>query len=214
MAYEFTRSLVHPTLGTIATVLIWGFDELAGYDLRSGEVLWRCPIAADGDLVASVVSEQEHIYCAGPRETVAVHMPPSADSQPSMAWRVKVAGSNCSSPVLSRGMLFMVSDGGKAACLDARCGRVLWSRRLPGEYYASPIAMGDLVYFCNSAGFMTAVAAEGSYREVANLDLGEPVYASFAPFGNRVIAWTVGRLVCVGDSGAPPQTPDPVAGGR
>jgi outer membrane protein assembly factor BamB len=39
------------------------------------------------------------------------------------------------------GRLYMVNNGGVVTCLDARNGKRLWSERLGGEYWASPVVV-------------------------------------------------------------------------
>ncbi|MGA2616484.1 MAG: PQQ-binding-like beta-propeller repeat protein [Thermoguttaceae bacterium] len=179
-------------------VLVWGFDDLVAYDLVTGKPLWSLPIASEGDMVASIVSDDACVYLAGPRETVAVRLPDADNVDPVALWKTRVRGSNCSSPVLSGGLLLMVSDDGIASCLNTKSGQTLWRHRLPGKYYSSPIAIGNLVYFCNSEGVTTVVAAGDQYQEVARNELGEDVYASFAPLADRIIARTTKHLVCLG----------------
>jgi outer membrane protein assembly factor BamB len=107
-------------------------------------------------------------------------------------------------------MLFGVSDGGMASCLDARSGRVLWRERLEGDYRASVAATGDRVYFLNTTGLTTVVACADAFREIARNDLGgEETCASMAGADGRWFLRTTDHLYCIGGTGS---MPAPVGG--
>jgi len=186
------------------TLLVWGFDGLAGYDLEDGRFLWCYPIGnGGGDMVASPTADGERVYCAGTRETIALALSRLGSGDDPIVWRTKTPGTNCASPVVHRGMLFLVSDNGIASCLDARTGERLWRARLRGEYYASPVAFGDAVLFCNAAGATTVVAAERSFREIRTNDLQDQTLATCAPVNGHLLMRTSGRLYCLQSEASP-----------
>ncbi len=184
------------------TVLVWGFTGLSGYELHSGEELWFHPIdGVRGDMVASIVVDQEHIYCLGPAEATALKISDLGSSKDPVAWKARFPGVNCASPVMCRGKLFAVSDHGAASCLDARSGRQLWRRRLQGEYYASLVAAAGVVYFCNHEGKTTVVEAGDQFRLLAENDVGEGTFASIVPREDALLLRTEGRLLRVAAGG-------------
>ncbi|MHC4696115.1 MAG: outer membrane protein assembly factor BamB family protein, partial [Planctomycetota bacterium] len=199
-----------PVLATVAgrkALLYWDLEGLTAYAPRTGAELWSCPIGAGlGDHVASPVYDDERIYLVGIREATALRLadlPTAKNTEEAVAWRMRVTGANCSSPVLSQGLLFMVTDNGVGSCLDARTGETLWRQRFVGQHYASPVIVGKYVYFTNLDGVTTVVAAEPQYHLVAQADLGERMYASFALLDDCLIARTLEHVVCItGSSGA------------
>ena len=63
--------------------------------------------------------------------------------------------------------------------------------------FAAVVASPDAVYFTNSDGLTTVVAAEPSYREIGTNDLGEPTMASMAAAGGDLYIRTAAYLYAV-----------------
>jgi len=148
--------------------------------------------------VASLVSDDKCLYLAGPRKTMALAMDKLATDDSPVVWEQKTSdGAQCPSPVVKDGLLFAISDVGTAYCLDAKTGEALWRERLRKQHYASPITIGDRVYFCNTSGLTIVVACDREYRKIAENDLGELTYASFAPVDGRLFIRTAESLYCV-----------------
>ena len=89
-----------------------------------------------------------------------------------------------------------MSAAGVASCIDANTGELHWRARLAGEYYASPVAMAGKVYFTNSFGITTVVAADSSYRVLAANDVGEPVTTTMAAVDGNLSS--EGTRTCTG----------------
>jgi outer membrane protein assembly factor BamB len=180
------------------TVVIWGHSSLAGYDLHSGEQRWSYAVKdAGGDMVSSLVADGGALYAAGPLWTFAADLSKLGSAQDPVLWTARGRGPNCASPVLCGGMLFSVSQGGVARCINASTGKFLWCQRLEGNYYASPVAIGDRVYFFSLDGRATVVAAKGEFHVLAQNELGEQILASPAPVDGRLIVRTKQRVLCI-----------------
>ncbi len=193
-----SRTPLVRTINGRPTLLVWDFVGLTGLDVKSGEKLWSHAIGngGEGDQVASLVTDDRRVYCAGPLETAALELAKldQTDSIPE-AWRTRIGGSNCSSPLLHSGRLYFVTDHGVGVCLDAATGERLWRERLAGTYYASPVASKQYVYFSNDEGLTTILDATApEFKVVAKADIGSPIYASFAMLADCVLARTQDSL--------------------
>jgi outer membrane protein assembly factor BamB len=203
------RNGVHRTpllrdIGGKKAILVWGWRDLAAYDSVSGDELWHRGIEdlGSGDApVVSLVADEKRLYLAGTRKTVALAVDRLGTDQDPTLWERKVAGPDCSTPVLANGLLLMVSDVGKATCLDAQSGNVLWQARLKGTYYPSPVIVGNRVYFCNNKGCTTVATYDRAFEAVGENDLGETTYASLAPVDGMLLARTVGHVYCIKEKG-------------
>ena len=104
----------------------------------------------------------------------------------------------CASPLMYRGLVFTVKDGGIMTCLDARTGQPHKFGRLPatGEFYSSPVAGDGRVYFLNAEGKLAVVSAEPQWTVLHTADFGEGVYATLALVDGRIYLRTVGHLYC------------------
>jgi outer membrane protein assembly factor BamB len=178
-------------------VILWGMHYVKALALDSGAEAWTYQHSSDGDLVSSAVSDAERLYLSSKGGTVALDYVGLAAARDPLRWQ-SPARANCASPVLANGLLFTVTDAGIAAALDAATGETRWRQRLPGEYYASLVASRDAVYFTNSNGLTTVVAAEPAYRLIAQNDLDAPTMASMAAVGGQLFIRAGASLYAIG----------------
>ncbi len=201
-----------PTLASAnrGLLLLWGWegaereDALRAFDVRSGKALRKHPLPAHNEAVASIISDGDMLFLANSHEAHALSLTKLGSGENPVLWTtpLKMQGPHVASPVLCGGMLFTVSNRGRASCLDAKTGSLLWQEQVArqvsrGGSMASPIAAGGAVYFPDVPGKITVVAAEPKFRKLAENDLGEPLWASPAPVGGRLYIRTTGHLWCI-----------------
>lgn len=197
-----SRTPVIKKIEDTTAVIVCGFNDVTAYELRTGRELW---VYKDDDLtqhcmVASAVSDDRAVYLATPRFTLALGLSPQLRPETRLLWRERIGGCNCASPILVNGLLFMVSDTGVVSCVDTASGQKQWRHRLKGRYFASPVAAQDRIYFCNDSGLTTVIAAERSFRTIAENDLAERTQASFAIADGQLFIRTSNYLYCIGSS--------------
>ena len=91
-----------------------------------------------------------------------------------VVWKLTKSVGSKPSPLLVNDLLYLVHDSGVASCIDAKTGKEIWSKRLAGEYSASPILADGRIYFCNDSGATTVLRPGRTYDELAvnHLDAG------------------------------------------
>jgi outer membrane protein assembly factor BamB len=145
-----------------------------------------------------VFAEGLVLVCNGgeaPPELVAIRPDGSGDvAATHVAWRHNKFVPLTSSVVAVNGLAFMVSDAGIAACTEIATGKLLWKKRLGGNFSASPIAASGRVYFPNDSGVCYVLAAKPEFEQLAKNDLGEPILASFAVTGDALLIRTASAL--------------------
>lgn len=162
-------------------VLLWGAGVFKALRLETGEVVWQQDIPSLAtDLVSSPVVDQGIAYLSEAGGTRAIDLAQCETSDDPVLWLYKAGGTNCVTPLVDGGLLFLVTDGGVATCLDAKTGQPQWKKRLPGQYFASPVSNGRNVYFVNTDGCTTVVRQARKYELLAQNTLDEPAYASLA----------------------------------
>jgi outer membrane protein assembly factor BamB len=140
---------------------------------------------------------------------LAIRPPAPGDpAQGTVAWRYGRAVPQLPTPVLYRGLLYMINDGGILTTLDPKTGAVHKQGRLRGavdQYFASPVAGDGKVYFVSRTGIVTVVKA-GPDQEVLFVgELDEEVKATPALADGRIYLRTKSALYCFG-AGASPGT--------
>lgn len=101
-----------------------------------------------------------------------------------------------SSPLLYRGAVLLIKDGGILTVLDAASGATIRQARLReavDKYYASPVAGDGKVFLLSETGKAVVLDAD-SWEPAAVTELGEPCYATPALLDGRVYVRTQGRL--------------------
>jgi outer membrane protein assembly factor BamB len=107
-------------------------------------------------------------------------------------------------PLLYRGRLYSVKNGGVLICRDAANGRVIFEERLgaPGGYFASPVAADGRLYTASDRGVITVLEASDKLQVLAQAHLEEAIMATPAPVGNGLYVRSADHLWAFG--GEPP----------
>lgn len=96
-------------------------------------------------------------------------------------WRFEKNIPDVPSPLLYRGVLYMVQNGGILTALDPATGAVKKQGRLTGalgDYYASPVASGGYLYLANQNGQVAVVKGGADWDVVAVNYLDDDCYAT------------------------------------
>ncbi len=170
--------------------LVWvhGWYGLEGYALRTGEPVGRYAYAfAAAHLVAGPVREGDRLFIPGAAVHLCVDLAKLVAGEDPLLWSCKATGEITATPVIANGLVFLVAEHGKAMGLDLATGACRWEARLPGSYWASPVALADRVCFLNEQGIMTVLGAQPPFAPLARHALGEPVHASPAAVRNLLL---------------------------
>jgi outer membrane protein assembly factor BamB len=115
-------------------------------------------------------------------------------SESHVLWKHKSAAPDQATPVLANGLVFTVSSGGIASCLDISTGDMVWRERLGSDFAATPLVANGLVYFADCAGVVTAVKAARDFEVVAKSTMPEGFMASPAVVGSSLVLRTKAAL--------------------
>ena len=115
-----------------------------------------------------------------------------------MLWRYSKGLPYVSSPLVYRGVLYLVKDGGIVSSLDSATGKLIKQGRARGAggYYASPVAGDGKVYLVSEAGVISVLKAAGHWQMLASHDLGERTMATPVIDGPRLLVRTEKALYC------------------
>ena len=90
-----------------------------------------------------------------------------------VAFKITKNAPNKPSPLLVGDLLFFVSDGGFASCVDAKTGAEHWRERIKGNFSAAPLFGDGKVYFFGEDGTTTVVAPDKQFKKLAENKLTE-----------------------------------------
>jgi len=135
---------------------------------------------------------------------VAIRLGGSGDmTDRNIVWRYHRSVPQLPSPLLYKGVLYMINDGGIATSFRPSTGEVIARGRIRGavdKYYASPVAADDKIFFVSETGKVAVVKSDGSLEVLAVNDLGSPVYATPAIADGRLYIRTVDALWAFGEN--------------
>lgn len=114
------------------------------------------------------------------------------------AWTIKQAAPYVPTPLVIGNRIFLLDDIGIASWVEGPTGRVLWSERVGGNFYASPVLVGGKIYCSSTEGQTVVLEAADEYKVVAKNPLGEGSMATPCVDGGRLYLRTYTHLLCVG----------------
>jgi len=174
-----------PIVRTISgkkTILMRGWDDLTAYDLHTGQIQWSWNLKHRSSLlVASLVADDKYVYVLDGVGVRALDLEALAERRDPVAWLVPAPAEKVSSPVLVDGLLFFATDTGVAFCVDVDQKRVVWREKLGGRFFSSVVAHGDSIIFVDESGKISIVDRSPAFSLVAQMEIGEKVYATPVP---------------------------------
>jgi outer membrane protein assembly factor BamB len=149
-----------------------GGGVIEGRSTVDGKLLWQ-RTGLDANAVVSPVFA-EHPKTGEP--LVVTHnaayrvFPPGR--APELLWKARGAATSTASPLVDEGLVYYLENPGLLHALDLATGVVLWSARLHGEHWVSPIAAAGRIYCFGLDGFTSVFAAGRTVRLLAENSLG------------------------------------------
>jgi outer membrane protein assembly factor BamB len=120
-----------------------------------------------------------------------------------VAWDNERSVPVVSSPLLYRGALLLIKDGGILTVFHSESGEVIRQARLRDavdKYFASPVAGDGKVYLMSETGKAVVLDAE-TWEPLSVREVGEPCYATPAIANGRIYVRTQGKLIAFGAAG-------------
>lgn len=120
-----------------------------------------------------------------------------------LAWKFPRSIPQLPSPLLYRGVLYMINESGVLTLLDPETGAAHEQTRLRGaadQYYASPVAAGGMVFVTSFTGVVTVLRAGAKQEVLAANELEEECMATPAIEGGSVYVRTKSALYRFGSA--------------
>ena len=91
-------------------------------------------------------------------------------------------------------LLYVVHDQGTASCLEALTGKLVWQKRLGGNFSASPLYADGKIYFMNEDGVTTVIRPGRTCEILATNRLDDGCMASPAVADGAIVLRTKTHL--------------------
>ncbi len=158
-----------------------------GYDPATGKLLWSySPVGGNrictpfvyetGQfLVGSQTSREFSDTEAVKKSNFAMHVRHEDDEWiPLVEWRNEEFTPGMASPMVHRGCAYWVNRSGAVLCLNADSGETNSTGRLAQSCWATPLGLGQHVYFFGKDGLTTVIKAGPRFEVVAENWLWDP----------------------------------------
>ena len=123
-------------------------------------------------------------------------------SESAVVWKTNNNVPELPSPLFYDGRLYLIREGGRIACLDAKTGNVIFHGRLDafGQYVASPVAADGKIYLCSEPGTVTVIKAGDKLEVLSSVSLGQRILATPAIAGDVLYVRTETQLYAFKDA--------------
>ncbi len=196
--------------GSKARMVVNGYHHRAGYDLQTGEEIWR--MAGGGDIpVPTPVVWKDLIYFNSAHGRHAPLMAIKNSSKEEIpypeteefiaeefAWFYDRGGAYMTSVLVYDSLLYRLRWNGNLMCFHARTGVVIYETTIsPASFIACPVAADNRIYAISEEGELFIIQAGNSYELLKMIPLGEPSLVTPAIAEGVMVLRTAGHLIAV-----------------
>jgi len=194
-----------------AELVINAAPFIQGYDPASGKELWRLgpsttnttptPIAGAGLIfVTNGYNPIKPIYAVVPGSRGDLSLKDGATRSDAIAWSNLRDGPYMSTPLLYRGILYVVSSRGVITAFEPRTGAQIYQERIaPGGYSASPVAADGRIYVVSETGDIFVIRAGRDFGILATNVMGDTTMATPALAANTLFVRTEHAMWALAD---------------
>lgn len=214
---------------TWATPLIWthparteivvpGKNQIRSYDL-SGNVVWHMDARMSNLVIPSPFEANGMVYIASgyfadqsrpgfavkPGAAGDITLGDGENSNEFVRWYQPKAGPYNTTPLVHKGIYYLLLDRGMMSAYDALTGEILYDRvrfprgadRVPPTFTAAPWAYGDRVFCLTETGKTIVVQAGNEFKVLGENDLDEMAMACPAIADGKLLIRTLSKLYCI-----------------
>ncbi len=190
--------------------LIVNGSIIHGYDPETGKELWSLGPNSELVIAAPVVGKGvvyvsagyppvKPIYAirAGTRGDLEVD--PRGDDD-RLFWSHGIGGAYMPTPLLYRGIYYVVHHNGRLVTYDAKSGDAIYKSRFSkgGVFTGSPVAVNGKLYLPTEEGYLYVLEAGPEYKEISMHEFGEPLMATPAVSEGVLFFRTPSKLIAIG----------------
>jgi outer membrane protein assembly factor BamB len=178
---------------------------VSSHNPRTGQVNWEAPVLPLRPVCSPIVAGGLIFATCGDgagRNSVFAIAPPSRPGdKPKVEYSFKASTNWPYVPTLiaADDLVFLWADRGILACIDAKTGKIHYQeKRVGGDYFSSPVRIGDRIFGVSSKGEVVVLAASPEFKILARIDLGDETHATPAVADGKLFLRTQTKLMSVG----------------
>ena len=193
--------------GSKELILITEAQGVSGVDVTTGKINWEVPGVFSARCVASPILVKDLVIGTdgeGVNGSLLVAVKAGISGTPdarTLAYEVKRAVPLVPTPLYHNGLLFLWADNGIASCVDGKTGQVHWRERVGGNFYSSPIGVGQHVLCVARNGEVVMLAASTKFQLISRMPLEQTTFATPAVSDGVLYLRSESRLHSLGGRG-------------
>jgi outer membrane protein assembly factor BamB len=192
-------AVLEPKNGSPQLVCTNTGDGTFALDPADGHLLWSNP-CFDKRTVSSPLVKGDMIFGStgsggGGNYLVATQFD---GKEPKQLYRMSTQAPYVPTSVARDDMLFLMSDGGIATCLDLKSGKTHWQKRVGGNYSSSLVRAHDKIYCPSMDGEIVVLAAEKEFKELGRSSLGDGIRSTAAIANGQMYLHSYSHLMSIG----------------
>ncbi len=169
------------------TIVCSSAGSVDGYDPRTGERLWTyeeiggntssTPLDfGNGRFLVGASAGREGEANAFAKKSNLCMTVEVIDGKPTpkVLWRAEQAASTFASPMVYAGHAYWINRAGVVFCYDIATGELKYTERVKQSSWATPLGVGDRVYFFGKDGVTTVIRAGAKFEVLAENILWNP----------------------------------------
>jgi outer membrane protein assembly factor BamB len=179
-------------------IVTLGVPWIIAYAPTDGTELWRVE-GLSNEVTPSPIYAGGLVFAASPGDKLFAIRPDGQGNVTAthVAWSVEDNIPDITSPVSNGELVFTVSTPGVVTCFEVKDGKKVWEHDLGCECNSSPTLIGRRLLVISTKGVGFTIEAGRQFKEIAQNDLGENVYASPAFGKDRMFVRGVTNLYCI-----------------
>jgi outer membrane protein assembly factor BamB len=199
-----TPALYSPKGGPAQLIFTSTSNGMTSLDPKTGAINWEIPGLFTLRCNASPVIYGDLIFATagvggGEKQAFAVR-PGSKEPriEPKVEYKLARGPSNVPTPIVVGDLIFAWGDGGIVTCLKAATGEMVWTDRVGGNFFGSPVCINGRLYAIDSKGDVVVIEASNQFKLLGKSDLGEQSHSTPAVAGGVLYLRTISHLISVG----------------
>ncbi len=165
-----------------------------GMDPSTGEIRWNHDCfkqrVCSSTLLVGPLAIATH-GSGGGRDNMLVAYDMDAKKE---RFRIQRAAPYVPTAVAKGDLLFLWSDAGIVSCVRLDDGQVLWSERIGGNFFSSPILVGNRLLNVSDTGNVTILAAGDKFEKIASISTDETVRSTLVASQDMLLLRTYEQL--------------------
>ena len=153
-----------------------GAKGVYSYDPENGKELWKAehrgwsiaprPVYGEGLVFTLIDRDRPEMWAINPNGSGDI-------TETHVEWKETKRMPPRASPIIIKGLLFVVDRNGYISCIEAKTGKSIWQKRMKGRFSASPILANNLIYFFNEDTVCTIIKPTRQLEIVAENQLSD-----------------------------------------